>query len=44
MTDQGTKYLFEILPDFDLIDEFTGRIAGFNDCVADLKTKGAFER
>lgn len=44
MTDQGKKYLSDILQAIDLIDDFTDSIADYNDYVMDLKTQSAVER
>lgn len=38
MTDQGRKYLTDILQAIDLIESFTSDISDFNDYVSDLKT------
>ena len=44
MTDQGKKYLSDILQAIDLINEFTDSIYNFNDYLSDLKTQSAVER
>ena len=44
MTDQGKKYLSDILQAINLIDEFTCSVSDFNDFVSDLKTQSAVER
>ena len=44
MTDQGKKYLSDILQAIDLIESFTSDISEYNDYVADLKTQSAVER
>jgi uncharacterized protein with HEPN domain len=44
MTDQGKKYLSDILQAIYLIESFTSDISEYNDYVADLKTQSAVER
>lgn len=44
MTDQGKKYLFDILRSIELIEEFLDTISDFNEYTADLKTQSAVER
>lgn len=44
MTDQGRKYLSDILQAIFLIESFTSDISEYNDYVADLKTQSAVER
>ena len=44
MTDQGKKYLSDILRALELIDEFTGSVIRYDDYLADLKTQSAVER
>jgi len=44
MTDQGRKYLSDILKSIELIEEFTSSISNYNDYVADFKTQSAVER
>ncbi len=44
MTDQGRKYLSDILKAIELIEEFTSSISDYNDYVADFKTQSAVER
>ena len=44
MTDQGKKYLSDILQAIDLIESFTSEISDYNDYIADLKTQSAVER
>jgi len=44
MTDQGKKYLSDILQAIDLIDDFTDSIKDYNDYDSDLKTQSAVER
>jgi uncharacterized protein with HEPN domain len=44
MTDQGKKYLSDILQAIDLIESFTSGITDFNDYISDLKTQSAVER
>lgn len=44
MTDQGKKYLSDILRAIELIDLFTANLANFDDYVVDLKTQSAVER
>ena len=44
MTDQGKKYLSDILQAIDLIESFTSDISEYEDYVTDLKTQSAVER
>ncbi|MGM0566064.1 MAG: HepT-like ribonuclease domain-containing protein [Bacteroidota bacterium] len=44
MTDQGRKYLSDILYSIGLIEDFLSTISNYNDYVADLKTQSAVER
>jgi uncharacterized protein with HEPN domain len=44
MTDQGNKYLTDILQAIDLIESFTSDISNYDDYVSDLKTQSAVER
>jgi uncharacterized protein with HEPN domain len=44
MTDQGKKYLSDILRAIELIDQFTAKTADFDEYVRDLKTQSAVER
>lgn len=44
MTDQGNKYLSDILQAINLIESFTSGISDYNDYVSDLKTQSAVER
>ena len=44
MTDQGRKFLSDILQDIELIESFTSDIENFNEYVSDLKTQSAVER
>jgi uncharacterized protein with HEPN domain len=44
MTDQGKKYLTDIIHAIDLIETFTSGISGYNEYVIDLKTQSAVER
>jgi len=44
MTEQGKKYLSDILQAIDLIGDFTKSIVDFNEYVSDLKTQSAVER
>jgi len=44
MTEQGKKYLSDILRAIELIDQFTIHTATFKDYSADLKTQSAVER
>jgi uncharacterized protein with HEPN domain len=44
MTDQGRKYLTDIIHSIDLIESFTSDISDFNAYIADLKTQSAVER
>jgi len=44
MTDQGKKYLSDILQAIELIDDFTNSIKDYYDYDADLKTQSAVER
>lgn len=44
MTEQGRKYLSDILRAIELIEQFTITTANFNDYSTDLKTQSAVER
>ena len=44
MTDQGKKYLSDILLAIELIEQFTSTIQHYDDYLADLKTQSAVER
>jgi uncharacterized protein with HEPN domain len=44
MTDQGKKYLSDILRAVKLIEDFTVTTKNFNDYSVDLKTQSAVER
>jgi uncharacterized protein with HEPN domain len=44
MTDQGKKYLSDILQAVDLIESFTKEISDFDNYISDLKTQSAVER
>jgi len=44
MTDQGNKYLTDILQAIDLIESFTSDISNYDDYISDLKTQSAVER
>lgn len=44
MTDQGKKYLSDILRSIELIEEFLSPISDYNQYTADLKTQSAVER
>jgi uncharacterized protein with HEPN domain len=44
MTDQGNKYLTDILQAIDLIESFTSDISNYDDFIYDLKTQSAVER
>jgi uncharacterized protein with HEPN domain len=44
MTEQGKKYLSDILRAIELIEQFTISIDNYNDYSADLKTQSAVER
>lgn len=44
MTDQGNKYLADILQAIDLIESFTSDISDYDDYISDLKTQSAVER
>jgi uncharacterized protein with HEPN domain len=44
MTDQGKKYLTDIIHAIDLIESFTSGISGYDEYIADLKTQSAVER
>jgi uncharacterized protein with HEPN domain len=44
MTDQGKKYLSDILRAIELIEQFTINLTGYNEYSADLKTQSAVER
>jgi uncharacterized protein with HEPN domain len=39
MTDQGKKYLTDIIHAIDLIESFTSGISGYDEYIADLKHK-----
>ena len=44
MTEQGKKYLSDILRAIELIEQFTTTTANYNDYSTDLKTQSAVER
>jgi uncharacterized protein with HEPN domain len=44
MTDQGKKYLTDIILAIDLIESFTSGISNYDEYIADLKTLSAVER
>lgn len=44
MTEQGKKYLSDILQTIEFIELFTESIVDFNDFIQDLKTRSAVER
>jgi uncharacterized protein with HEPN domain len=44
MTDQGRKYLSDIIKAISLIESFTSDISDYNDYITDLKTQSAVER
>ena len=44
MTEQGKKYLSDILRSIELIEQFTNSIQDYNDYLSDLKTQSAVER
>jgi uncharacterized protein with HEPN domain len=44
MTDQGKKYLADILHAIELIESFTSDISGYDEYMSDLKTQSAVER
>ena len=44
MTEQGKKYLSDVLHAIDLIEQFTESTANFHDFQNDIKTQSAVER
>lgn len=44
MTEQGKKYLSDILRAIELIDQFTSSVSNYGEYVSDLKTQSAVER
>ena len=44
MTDQGNKYLADILRAIELIESFTSDIVSYDAYISDLKTRSAVER
>jgi len=44
MTDQGKKYLSDILQAIELIEKFTAEISDYTDYEKDFKTQSAVER
>ena len=44
MTEQGKKYLSDILRAIDLIDQFSTATVTYSDYLTDLKTQSAIER
>jgi uncharacterized protein with HEPN domain len=44
MTEQGKKYLYDILNAIELIEDFTSSASNFNVYNSDLKTQSAVER
>ena len=41
MTDQGKKYLSDIIQAIELIESFTAGISEYDDYITDLKTQSA---
>ena len=44
MTDQGKKYLSDILSAIELVEQFTESVTDFDNFLSDLKTQSAVER
>jgi len=44
MTDQGNKYLADILQAISLIESFTSESSDYDEYISDLKTQSAVER
>lgn len=44
MTDQGNKFLSDILQAIELIEKFTSEVSNYSDYERDLKTQSAVER
>ena len=44
MTDQGNKYLTDIVHAIDLIETFISEVSSYDEYIADLKTQSAVER
>jgi uncharacterized protein with HEPN domain len=44
MTDQGKKFLSDIIQAINLIESFTSEITDYDDYITDLKTQSAVER
>ena len=44
MTDQGKKYLSDILQAINMIESFTADMSEYNEYIADQKTQSAVER
>jgi len=44
MTEREKKFLFDISPSIELIEDFTKDLNSFTEYEKDLKTKGAVER
>jgi len=44
MTDQGNKYLADILHAINLVESFTSEISNYDQYISDLKTQSAVER
>jgi len=44
MTDQGKKFLSDIIQAINLIESFTSDITDYDNYIADLKTQSAVER
>ncbi len=44
MTEQGKKYLSDIIRAIELIDQFTSSVSNYSEYVSDLKTQSAVER
>jgi len=44
MTDQGNKYLSDIIHSIELIEQFMTSINNYNDYLSDFKTQSAIER
>lgn len=44
MTEEGRKYLSDILSAIELIEQFIVSTSGYNDYISDMKTQSAVER
>ena len=44
MTDQGRKYLSDILHAIELVEQFTESVSDYDNFLSDLKTQSAVER